>query len=299
MLTDTEFVVDSLEQDLIISGLMIDHATILEIILKEENIPLFELYKIEKEDYQIFYDKVYKFADRKVSSDFVNTNTVITEYTKTLEERIRNSYDIDFFEVDFNISENDNYEAIDEDVNIVNNMNIEILNLLNNSLINLNNVDAEIHNKNLFLNDEYIRHFREETNMFIYIIETISNYISSTPNYAYTLTFDSNSYSQDHVLFLKNLISNNGKLLKVFDDYNNAYSQLLNKFDNNIDPVIMNYLLDESYNITDQFKNLTRYLTKLGISDDVSNVLVLIILDHFIKESNYMLLLNRISKIKQ
>ena len=292
MINDENYVQKSLEIDLIVTRFMYDHALMLEILLSLDDENFIVIYEEEKEEYRKMHHLLLDLANGRVSQTFLDSDSLITDYTSFLEEKTRELYKK---QIDPSLNSkallltSGNIQATEELTETVTKLNLRLLDMLEKSKENLLLLDNHLKNRTTIVTEDYIKHFIEETDLFIYVLEHLVNRTASTPTFAYKSTYHFSELMKDHGDFLKNLMVLDESISDNLNNFLVTYQNLLNSFDNEITPTKMNELFDKSLFITKKYKELIEDLLKDSIDKNYIEKIVSIYIDHIIREANYTL----------
>ena len=255
---------------------------------KEQNLK--DILKEDISKYQKLLKELLVVSNKGVSKRFINSNLLITPYTKNLE-LITNKYfdigiDINITNLCLSLSPGENYLNEKDIINY----SKKLLNLLNNTQSILNNINKMQIKKELFLTiyNITIPHIIEENNILKEILERIISNELPDPTFLYSLEYYYVKFLQEHAFLIKQILDT--KEENISKEILNKYNNLLNKFNNDISPYTINQIHIDCKNITKEFINTIEQINKEIQTNQKEIIIIPLIMDHFLRENNSFIL---------
>lgn len=305
MLTDIELIRFSLESNLYCSKEMMEHAMFIKSFLTPEDSKYTSIFDKEINMYKEILNDLLDFSDGKISQDFIDSKQLLTDYTKSIEEKTIQYFNIG---LDPSISKkienlkSGDVEPTKENIEDVNTLNNRMYKYLQITLENLKHLNTDIKNGSIFL---YIYplgvdHLIKETEFFKNKLERLKEKVNNDPTYVYNSNYFHSCFMKEHSLFIRGLINpTNEECIKKANIFIDHYNSILNLFNNDVSPYTIKKISEECLKITYSFKDFNESLTEEVIKDKFYFIVLPLFIDHILRESyNFMAYLKYYEKQK-
>lgn len=295
MLSDLELIQYSLELDLYLTRIMMEHTIFITTCLPSKEEEYIKIFQNETKTYQTILKGLLLFSNGKITDKFINSNQLITNYTITLEE-----YTLKYFNVmiDPSITIISKHltsgipEITKENLEIINDFNNKIFNQLLISLKQLNEIDIALKKGDIFLTiyPLAIDHMINETNILKKALQRLLNKEGIDPTYVYNNDYYYTDIMKEHGLLIRSLTNPiNQKRIDKTTEFINLYTNLLNLFNNDINPYMIKKLNEECKKITYSFSDFNELLTIQIAKDDYFIMALPLFIDHLLRENYHFL----------
>lgn len=295
MINDLELIQYSLELNLYLTRIMMEHAMFITSCLTSKEEQYIKIFKEEVKQYQILLKELLLFSNGKITKKFINSNQLVTNYTLILEEHTNKYFDI---EIDSSITKISKEltsgipSITKETLEITNTFNNKIFNQLLVSLEHLNEIDIASKKGDIFLTiyPLTIDHMIDETNISKKMLQRLLNKEGIDPTYVYNSDYYYTDIMKQHSLLIRSLTNPiNQKYIDKATNFINLYTDLLNQFNNDISPYTIKKLSEECKKITYSFSDFNELLT-IQIAKDERFLMVLpLFIDHLLRENYHFL----------
>ena len=249
-----------------------------------------DILKKDINKYQTLLKELLSISNNKISKNFIDSNLLTTPYTKNLELITQKYFDIG---IDINITKLCLELSPGEDY--INEKDIiaytkRLLNLINNSQNILKNIQEKQKEKELFLTiyNLTIPHIIEENNILKETLERIINNELPDPTFLYKLEYYYVKFLKEHAFLIKQILDI--KEENISKEILDKYSNLLNKFNNDISPYTINQIHIDCKNITKDFIDTIEQINKDIEINQKEIIVIPLIMDHFLRENNSFIL---------
>ncbi len=292
-----EYISVVLENNLVVSRLVLDHAIILlSFVLFNDN-ELQNLIEDEQKKYADLLLLVISQSYDKVSRKFLEGNILLTEYTVLMEQKscrlykVKEEKEVNLKCLDLIINSKEPYDYNFQDHEKIKKINYQLLEQLKNSKIILErlqkNIDEEI--SILYFSSNYIEHLINETEIFIYTIDFLNRMMTFTPTYVYKCEYYYNVFMKEHAEYLENMVSpiniNNPEL---FQYYVTDFQKIIDVFDNEISPNVISGINKRTKKASTNFIDYNLTILKNIVHSKYYASSIPLLNDHILRESNYM-----------
>lgn len=303
MFTDREYIVYSLQNALIAARIAYDHIIFLEITAPDYAEKLAK----SKKNYIEFLNYTLDLANYKVDQNFIDSNIIVTKYTKELELSTSKIFKVGIDEgittksLELKAGE---FLITDELLDKIKQLNNWLYRLLNDSIDNLNTLSEGVENKHydMYCDFNYIDHYIDETEMFIYKLNTISMYSSGTPTFAYTSEYYYNLVMQQHCRFINNnFLKSSLELIKENKEFLDEFDENMLVFTKEISPSTIDMINLKTMLIVERYKHFEEDVIKSFFLDPTFYQMISPLYhDHLLREVDLIIFdLNALSEVSK
>ncbi|MGN1379711.1 MAG: DUF2935 domain-containing protein [Bacilli bacterium] len=289
-MNNNEYIRLSLELHLFFDRIMKEHSLFLSSSFTEKDNELKKIANNFQKTFSNILERIITLSDGNISADLLNSNEIVTKYTKDAENKTRNLTKID---INTNITEKE--EKLRSGEVIVNEQLMNNISLINRQTLpviqKLIEFKTDILNKILsckMYTTNYpllITHIKNEAKMYYNLLTRIEEKAPFTNNYIYEQEIFWNNIMMEHALFIRGLLDpSENELVLTADSYAKKYQSILkNYIKNPIDLTIAS--LKETINFR-EFK----IAGEEGIlSCKIKSVIIPLLADHVVREANHFI----------
>lgn len=288
----------SYENNIIISRFMLDHAIILLSLISFNDNEISDILYQEQKTYANLLKEGINLSYNNISPEFLMSDILISQFTdimvnKTCElYKVRHNEEINPMCNDLIINsnpivENQSYRNFNQLLDL----NIKLIKNLNNSLILFDTLYRKIGTESvtIYFPAKFIKHLIDETNQYIYTLEFLNKKITFTPTYIYKCKYEFNLFLKEHAEYLKNMMFPLN-INNCFDAHNyiEEFQKMSDEFDDNISPVIMATINDDTRKINNSFIAFNTKLIQNMLYNKYYAAAIPLLSDHILRESKYV-----------
>jgi len=286
------------ENNITISRFMLDHAIILLSLISFTDNETHDILHGEQKKYIGFLKEGIKLSYNNLSSKFLESNILISQYTSVMENKTCELYKViqnseinlicnNLITNSIPLSKSHDYENLNQLLVL----NKKLIKNLNDSVLLLDTLYKKVGKETvtMYFPSKFIEHLIEEINYYIYTLEFLNKRINFTPTYVYKCKYDFNVFLKEHAEYLKNMMFPlNIRNCFEIHLYIDEFQKISEQFDDNVSPVIIANINDVTRQANNSFVNFNTKLIQNMLYNKYYASAIPLLSDHILRESNYV-----------
>lgn len=295
MLSDLELIGYSLELNLYISRIMMEHSMFIVISIPKKEEKYKRIFLEEMSVYQDILKELILFSNGKISESFINSNQLVTDYTIICEQEIKKYYDIlideeitkDLINLNSGIP-----DITKENIEKVNMFNRKMYDKLLVSLDVFNELDVAVKKRDVVISiySSYLDHVIDEIKVLLNSLERLLNKVDLDPSYVYNSQYYYTDLMRGHSVIFKNLLDfNNSRNISKINSFIKKYKKILANYNNDVNPYVIDKNNDNFLMCTYSFIDFNEILLNQVLKNEIQMTLPVLLIDHILRETNHFL----------
>lgn len=289
----------SLELHLFFDRIMKEHAIFLQAGFLEKDR---DLKSISSNFQKIFSDILLRsinLADRNIQKNFISSSEMVTDMTKSAEEKTTNLSGIF---IDTGITEKElslqsgNRNITPTLLNNISNLNRDTLPIIKNFISFKNDILNKVLSCKMYTTNYplLITHIMNEAKMYYDLLQKIENKEVLSRNYLYEQEVFWNNIMKEHAEFIRGLLDpSEENLILTADQYAEEYKKIIKSYNSNN----FMYLTKFSLNTTVNFRDFKIKGEEGILNCKVKSIILPLLADHVLREANHFIRILRMPSL--